>query len=86
MPSLLCTTASNNKSIFCDSSEVINDWITILRNQLHELKVLESKSNLYSKAPRLPMQFGLQRDPNSPLPAPPQPPVLNATLLGSAGQ
>ncbi|XP_043237876.1 SH3 domain-containing protein C23A1.17-like [Amphibalanus amphitrite] len=65
-------------------SEVINDWISILRNQLHELKVLESKSNLYSKAPRLPMQFGLQRDPNSPLPAPPQPPVLSAPLLGSS--
>ncbi|XP_037091356.1 uncharacterized protein LOC119111655 [Pollicipes pollicipes] len=64
--------------------EVINDWISILRNQLHELKVLESKSNLYSRAPRQLVQFGLQRDPNSPLPPPPPLPVLNTTLLQSA--
>ena len=62
---------------------MINDWISILRNQLHELKVLESKSNLYSKAPRPPMQFGLQRDPNSPLPAPPQPLVVVSSLQSS---
>lgn len=54
------------------------EWVETIRNKLRELKVLCPKENIYSKMPEPKMPLLPTRDPNSPLPLPPEGP---STLL-----
>ncbi|KAM3955123.1 uncharacterized protein ACR2FA_011003 [Aphomia sociella] len=51
----------------------MQDWVTTLRNKLHELKILSKGENVYCAAPAAPTPRAAARDPTSPLP--PTPPV-----------
>ncbi|XP_063899397.1 WASH complex subunit 2 [Helicoverpa armigera] len=58
--------------------ESMQDWVTTLRNTLHELKILSPGENVYCAAPApppVPAPRAAARDPTSPLPpTPPTPP------------
>ncbi|KAL0269699.1 UNVERIFIED_CONTAM: hypothetical protein PYX00_007339 [Menopon gallinae] len=60
------------------SWESMMEWVDTIRNKLRELKVLSPKENLYSKMPEQKQPLLPTRDPNSPLPLPPDGP---STLL-----
>ncbi|XP_068627357.1 serine/threonine-protein kinase pakG isoform X2 [Battus philenor] len=51
----------------------MQDWVTTLRNKLHELKILTKGENVYCAAPVPPVPRAAARDPTSPLP--PTPPI-----------
>ncbi|XP_013163037.1 PREDICTED: uncharacterized protein LOC106114390 [Papilio xuthus] len=51
----------------------MQEWVTTLRNKLHELKILSKGENVYCAAPVAPAPRAAARDPTSPLP--PTPPV-----------
>ncbi|XP_013141975.1 PREDICTED: uncharacterized protein LOC106105999 isoform X2 [Papilio polytes] len=51
----------------------MQEWVTTLRNKLHELKILGKGENVYCAAPVAPAPRAAARDPTSPLP--PTPPV-----------
>lgn len=51
----------------------MQDWVTTLRNKLHELRILSRGENVYGAPPVAPLPRAAARDPNSPLP--PTPPV-----------
>ncbi|XP_059050396.1 uncharacterized protein LOC131845358 [Achroia grisella] len=53
--------------------DAMQDWVTTLRNKLHELKILSKGENVYCAAPAAPVPRAAARDPTSPLP--PTPPV-----------
>ncbi|XP_063836211.1 uncharacterized protein LOC135085353 [Ostrinia nubilalis] len=53
--------------------ESMQDWVTTLRNKLHELRILSKGENVYCAAPAAPAPRAAARDPTSPLP--PTPPV-----------
>ncbi|KAL0808976.1 hypothetical protein ABMA28_012633 [Loxostege sticticalis] len=55
--------------------ESMQDWVTTLRNKLHELRILSKGENVYCAAPAAPPPRAAARDPTSPLPpTPPAPP------------
>lgn len=58
--------------------EAMMEWVDTIRNKLRELKILSPKENLYSKMPEQKQPLLPTRDPNSPLPLPPDGP---STLL-----
>lgn len=58
--------------------ESMMEWVETIRNKLRELKVLSPKENIYSKMPEQRQPLLPTRDPNSPLPLPPEGP---STLL-----
>ncbi|CAK1592292.1 unnamed protein product [Parnassius mnemosyne] len=51
----------------------MQDWVSTLRNKLHELKILAKGENVYCAAPIAPVPRAAARDPTSPLP--PTPPI-----------
>ncbi|XP_022126466.2 uncharacterized protein LOC111001069 [Pieris rapae] len=53
--------------------DAMQDWVTTLRNKLHELRILSRGENVYGAPPVAPLPRAAARDPNSPLP--PTPPV-----------
>jgi len=68
----------------CNSREVMDDWVEVLRNKLGEMGILNPKGNLYSRTPLgLPVTKPVIRDPTSPLPQPPEA-VPTATVPPSA--
>ncbi|KAK6635793.1 hypothetical protein RUM44_001047 [Polyplax serrata] len=60
------------------SWESMMEWVETIRSKLRELKVLCPKENVYSKMPEQKQTLLPTRDPNSPLPLPPEGP---STLL-----
>ncbi|EEB18433.1 conserved hypothetical protein [Pediculus humanus corporis] len=56
------------------SWESMMEWVETIRNKLRELKVLCPKENVYSKMPEQKQPLLPTRDPNSPLPLPPEGP------------
>ncbi|KAF9818393.1 hypothetical protein SFRURICE_017815 [Spodoptera frugiperda] len=63
----------------CGDQESMQDWVTTLRNTLHELKILSRGENVYCSGPAPPPlpppPRAAARDPTSPLPpTPPTPP------------
>ena len=57
----------------CNSREVMDDWVDIIRNKLGEMGILNPKGNLYSRTPLgPPVTKPVIRDPTSPLPQPPE--------------
>ena len=60
----------------CNSREVMDDWVEVIRNKLGEMGILNPKGNLYSKVPLgPPVTKPVIRDPTSPLPQPPERPL-----------
>ena len=56
----------------CNSREVMEDWVEVIRNKLGEMGILNPKGNLYSRTPLgPPVTKPVIRDPTSPLPQPP---------------
>ena len=56
----------------CNSREVMDDWVEVIRNKLGDMGILNPKGNLYSKVPLgNPISKPVIRDPTSPLPQPP---------------
>ncbi|XP_045783386.1 uncharacterized protein LOC123879630 isoform X2 [Maniola jurtina] len=51
----------------------MQDWVTLLRSKLHELRILSLGENVYGAPPVAPTPRAAARDPTSPLP--PTPPV-----------
>ncbi|XP_041984109.1 uncharacterized protein LOC121736788 [Aricia agestis] len=51
----------------------MQDWVSILRSKLHELRILSRGENVYGAPPVAPLPRAPARDPTSPLP--PTPPV-----------
>ncbi|KAI5639308.1 hypothetical protein NE865_08168 [Phthorimaea operculella] len=51
--------------------ESMQDWVSTLRNKLHELKIVAKGENVYCAAPAPPQPRAAARDPTSPLPPPP---------------
>jgi hypothetical protein len=59
----------------CNSREVMDDWVEVIRAKLAEMGILNPKGNLYSRTPLgPPVTKPVIRDPTSPLPQPPPPP------------
>jgi len=57
----------------CNSREVMDDWVDVIRNKLSEMGILNPKGNLYSRTPLgPPVTKPVIRDPTSPLPQPPE--------------
>ena len=57
----------------CNSREVMEDWVDVIRNKLGEMGILNPKGNLYSRTPLgPPVTKPVIRDPTSPLPQPPE--------------
>ena len=57
----------------CNSREVMDDWVDVIRNKLGEMGILAIKGNLYSRTPLgPPVTKPVIRDPTSPLPQPPE--------------
>lgn len=57
-----------------NTREQMNEWVEVLRNRLRDIGVLEPKENFYSPLPepaKPPPSLSTTRDPNSPLPLPP---------------
>jgi len=68
----------------CNSREVMEDWVEVIRNKLGELGILNPKGNLYSKVPLgPPVTKPVIRDPTSPLPQPPDPATRPQDLSSS---
>ena len=58
----------------CNSRDVMEDWVEVIRNKLGEMGILNPKGNLYSRTPLgPPVTKPVIRDPTSPLPQPPPP-------------
>ena len=56
----------------CNSRDVMEDWVEVIRNKLGEMGILNPKGNLYSRTPLgPPVTKPVIRDPTSPLPQPP---------------
>ncbi|RVE46040.1 hypothetical protein evm_009320 [Chilo suppressalis] len=53
--------------------DTMQDWVSTLRNKLHELRILSCGENVYAPPPAPPAPRAAARDPTSPLP--PTPPV-----------
>ncbi|CAK1553269.1 unnamed protein product [Leptosia nina] len=55
--------------------DAMQDWVTTLRNKLHELRILSRGENVYGAPPVAPMPRAAARDPMSPLPPTPAVPL-----------
>ena len=66
----------------CNSREIMDDWVDVIRNKLGEMGILAIKGNLYSRTPLgPPVTKPVIRDPTSPLPQPPEARTSEAASL-----
>jgi hypothetical protein len=71
----------------CNSREVMDDWVEVIRAKLAEMGILNPKGNLYSRTPLgPPVTKPVIRDPTSPLPQPPPPPLPLQQQPSAAGE